>query len=213
MLQQPLLLLRNLKKVEESYVQNQAIIENLHNSIAVEISANGELKTRVKDLEAENTKLKAESLKKDEDVKLSLDKIDFKIQQVYDRYKEVLGEFGAEPYDLSSIMNAENFLGWLLEEFGSLSKVITTSQDNCAMICCDGFAKLIEDEAPELFTRLSGKKFKFPADLGSRSPRSSESVEVIKRRFARDFWMVYGRESLKDLGLSLNEQVGFTGTR
>lgn len=162
------------KKLEESYVQNQTVIENFRNSVATETSENSNLKTRVKELEAE--KMKAEALEKDEVVKLSTEKIDSKIQKVYEGYKEFLGDFGAEPYDLPSVMNAEIFLGWLLEEFGSLSEVIIAAQGNCAMICCDGFVKLIESEGSELFARLSGKQFKFPKDLGSRSPQSHDSV-------------------------------------
>lgn len=106
------------------------------------------MKTKLKDLEVENVRLKTEALEKEKSTKLSAEELRSKIQKVYEGYKTMLGVFGAEPYDLPSALNAEIFLSWLLDEFGSLSEVISAAQDNCAMICCDGFAKLIEYEAP-----------------------------------------------------------------
>lgn len=95
-------------------------------------------------------------------------------------YKAALALFGATPYDLPRRLDIQSFIGWLEEEFESLGDVMKTANDNCAMICSDGFAKFLEHENHLLFDRMVGKKFKFPKDLGSHSPGDPQSPGTIK---------------------------------
>jgi hypothetical protein len=124
-------------------------------------------------------------------------------------YEKSLNEFGVRPAVLPSNFGISEFMDWIDTEFKALPDVISGASDFAAAFLVESILKLLHDFDCADLTKFREKVSQF---LGARSTsiiRSNEDFQVIKSKFAREFWLASGKEAVKTIARAKHTQVNF----
>lgn len=128
-------------------------------------------------------------------------------ESITSKYRKALEMLGAEtapvPAETAPVPkqpSARDYFRWFEEELKHLPEVAFVVGNNCAMLGYEAVLNMIESENKELLDKMYSKGWHFPIDIEvTATPRH---IQVIKRRFFRDFWDVRGRAIVQEASLA-----------
>lgn len=128
-------------------------------------------------------------------------------EAICSKYQKTLETLGAETSPVPAQARAQNYFDWFNEELDSLPEVASIAGNNCAMLGYEAVLNVLQSENKELLNKMYSKGFHFPGDIEvTTTPRN---IQVIKRRFFRDFWDVRGRKIVQDASLARLQEVTY----
>jgi hypothetical protein len=132
-----------------------------------------------------------------------------KLKLLFEEYERSLKEFGVPPAPLPADLGLPEFMEWDEAEFKALPDVISGANDFAAAFSVESILKLLHDFDCADLTTFRGKLSQFPDALSTSRIRPNEDVQVIKSRFAREFWLSSGKEAVKSIARAKLAQVRF----
>jgi hypothetical protein len=98
-------------------------------------------------------------------------------------------------------------LSWIKEEFQALSGMISGTSDFAVAFSVESILKLLNDFDCADLLKFREALSHFP-DIGSTSRiHPNEDVQIIKARFAQEFWFASGKEFAKKIARANLEKV------
>jgi hypothetical protein len=182
---------RSLKTVEDLRVNNS----DLSKSLSVKDQ-------RVLDLEKALAEQKETSKKNVSDL-LN------KLKVLFGEYEKSLNEFGVRPAPLPAELEVSGFMDWIEAEFKALPDVISGASDFAAAFSVESIVKLLHDFDCADLAKFREKISQFPGAMSTSIIRPNEDVQVIKSKFAREFWLASGKEAVKTIARAKLAQVNF----
>jgi hypothetical protein len=132
-----------------------------------------------------------------------------KLKLLFEEYEKSLKEFGVRPAPLPADLGVSGFMEWIEAEFKALPEVISGANDFAAALSVESILKLLHNfDCADLAT-FREKLSQFPDALSTSRIRPNEDVQVIKSRFAREFWLASGKEAVKSITRTKLAQVSF----
>jgi hypothetical protein len=98
---------------------------------------------------------------------------------------------------------------WIDAEFKSLPEVISGANDFAAAFSVESILKLLHDFDCADLAKFREKLLQFPDALSTSRLRPNEDVQVIRSKFAREFWLASGKEAVKSIARAKLAQVDF----
>jgi hypothetical protein len=98
---------------------------------------------------------------------------------------------------------------WIDAEFKALPDVISGASDFAAAFLVESILKLLHDFDCANLTKFREKVSQFPGAMSTSIIRPNEDVQVIKSKFAREFWLASGKEAVKTIACAKLAQVNF----
>jgi hypothetical protein len=126
-----------------------------------------------------------------------------KLKLLFEEYGKVLKDFGARPGPLPEDEEISSLLSWVEEEFRALSGVISGTSDFTAAFSVESILKLLHDFDCVDLLKFREALTRFPG-VGNTS---NEEVQIIKARFAQEFWFASGKEFVKKIAWAKLEKV------
>jgi hypothetical protein len=211
---------KELEKVQKSHEDDLSVIENLRGkheramkiaedlhtknaSLAKSLSAKGR---RIQDLE----KALADQ---SEASKRSTSEILENLKLLYEEYKKSLNEFGVRPAPLPDNIEIPEFMDWMETEFQALSEVISGASDFAAAFSMESILKILHDYDCADLEKFRGKISQFPSATSSAILRANADVQAIKNKFAKEFWLTSGKETVKAIARAKLAEVIFVRSR
>jgi hypothetical protein len=124
-------------------------------------------------------------------------------------YEKSLNEFGVRPAPLPSNLGISEFMDWIDTEFKALPDVISGASDFAAAFSVESILKLLHDFDCADLAKFREKVSQFPGAMSTSIIRPNEDVQVIKSKFAREFWLASGKEAVKTIARAKLAQVNF----
>jgi hypothetical protein len=132
-----------------------------------------------------------------------------KLELLFEEYEKYLKEFGVRPAPLPADLGLSEFMEWVEAEFKALPEVISGANDFAAAFSVESILKLLHDfDCADLAT-FHEKLSQFPDALNTSTIRPNEDVQVIRSRFAREFWLASGKEAVKSIARAKLAKVSF----
>jgi hypothetical protein len=100
-------------------------------------------------------------------------------------------------------------MDWIDIEFKALPEVISGANDFAAVFSVESILKLLHDFDCADLAKFREKLSEFPDALSTSRIRPNEDVQVIKSKFAREFWLASGKEAVKSIARAKLAQVDF----
>jgi hypothetical protein len=82
-------------------------------------------------------------------------------------------------------------------EFQALSEVISGASDFAAAFSVESILKILHDYDCADLEKFRGKISQFPSATSTAILRVNVDVQAIKNKFAREFWLTSGKETVK----------------
>jgi hypothetical protein len=120
-----------------------------------------------------------------------------KLKLLYEEYKKSLNEFGVRPAPLPDNIEIPEFMDWMEAEFQALSEVISGASDFSAAFSVESILKILHDYDCADLEKFLGKISQFPIATSIAILRANTDVQAIKIKFAREFWLTSGKETVK----------------
>jgi hypothetical protein len=120
-----------------------------------------------------------------------------------------LNEFGICPAPLPADLGLREFMDWIDAEFKALPEVISSANDFAAAFSVESILKLIHDIDCVDLAKFRERLPQFPDALSTSRLRPNEDVQVIRSKFAREFWLASGKEAAKSIARAKLAQVSF----
>jgi DNA repair exonuclease SbcCD ATPase subunit len=207
---------KELEKLRKTHDDDLRMIENLRKDHYKSLKTTEDLCTnnsdlakslsvkdrRIQDLEKELTEQKGASRKNVSDI-LN------KLKLLFEEYKKSLKEFGVCPAPLPADLGVSEFMEWIEAEFKALPEVISGTNDFAAAFSVESILKLLHNFNCTDLATFREKLSQFPDALSTSIIRPNEDVQVIKSRFAREFWLASGKEAVKSIARAKLAQVSF----
>jgi hypothetical protein len=207
---------KELEKVQKAHEDDLSLIENLrvkheratkiaedlrinNASLAKSLSAKNR---KIVDLEKALTELDAAS-KKNTSETLG------KLKLLYEEYKKSLNEFGVRPAPLPDNIEIPEFMDWMETEFQALSEVISGASDFAAAFSVESILKILHDYDCADLEKFREKISQFPSATSTAILRANADVQAIKIKFAREFWLTSGKETVKLIERAKLAEVNF----
>jgi hypothetical protein len=131
-----------------------------------------------------------------------------KLKLLFEEYGKVLKDFGARPGPLPEDEEISSLLSWVEEKFRALSGVISGTSDFAAAFLVESILKLLHDFDCADLLKFREALTRFP-DTGNTSRICpNEDVQIVKARFAQEFWFASGKEFVKKIARAKLEKVG-----
>jgi hypothetical protein len=108
-----------------------------------------------------------------------------------------LNEFGVRPAPLSDNIEIPEFMDWMEAEFKALSEVISGASDFVAAFSVESILKILHDYDCTDLEKFREKISQFPSAASTSILRANANVQAIKNKFAREFWLTSGKETVK----------------
>jgi Rad3-related DNA helicase len=124
-------------------------------------------------------------------------------------YEKALNEFGVRPAPFPADTGISDFMKWIDTEFKALSRVISGASDFAAAFSVESILKLLHDFDCADLVKFREKLSQFPDAASTSRLRPNEDVLAIKTKFAREFWLISGKEVAKNIARSKLEHVVF----
>jgi hypothetical protein len=132
-----------------------------------------------------------------------------RLKALFMEYEKSLNEFGVRPAPLPWNLGISEFMDWIDTEFKALPDVISSASDFAAAFSIESILKLLHDFACVDLARFREKVSQFPGAMSTSIIRPNEDVQVIKSKFAREFWLASGKEAVKTIARAKLAQVNF----
>jgi hypothetical protein len=88
---------------------------------------------------------------------------------------------------------------WIDAEFKALPDVISGASDFAAAFSVESILKLLHDFDCADLAKFREKVSQFPGAMSTSIIRPNEDVQVIKSKFAREFWLPAGKKPSRSL--------------
>jgi hypothetical protein len=128
---------------------------------------------------------------------------------LFEEYERSLNEFGVRPAPLLTDLGLPEFMEWIDAEFKALPEVISGANDFAAAFSVESILKLLHDFDCADLAKFREKLLQFPDALSTSRLRPNEDVQVIRSKFAREFWLASGKEAVKSIARAKLAQVDF----
>jgi hypothetical protein len=128
---------------------------------------------------------------------------------LFKEYEKSLMNFGVRPAPLPADISLADFTRWIETDFKALPEVITGASDFAAAFSVESILKLLHDFDYADLVKFREKLPQFPDASSTSRLRPNEDVLAIKTKFAREFWLVSGREIVKSVACAKLTQVVF----
>jgi hypothetical protein len=136
-----------------------------------------------------------------------------KLKLLYEEYKKSLNEFGIRPAPLPDNIEIPEFMDWMETEFKALSEVITGASDFAVAFSVESILKILHDFDCADLEKFRGKISQFPSTSSTAILRANADVQAIKNKFAREFWLTSGKETVKVIARAKLAEVSFARFR
>jgi hypothetical protein len=135
--------------------------------------------------------------------------INNKLKLLFKEYEKSLMNFGVCPAPFPTDIRISDFMEWIYTEFEALPEVISSASDFAAAFSVESILKLLHDFDCADLVKFREKLPQFPDASSTSRLRPNEDVQVIKAKFAREFWLTSGREVVKNIARAKLDQVDF----
>jgi type IV secretory pathway VirJ component len=207
---------KELEKVQKAHEDDLNLIENLRvkheraTKIADDLRTNNA--SLAKSLSVKDRKildLKKALAEQSEASKKNTSEILEKLKLLYEEYKKSLNEFGVRPAPLPDNIEIPEFMDWMETEFKALTEVIFGASDFTAAFSVESILKILHN-----FDCVDLEKFRenlsqFPSATSTAILRANADVQAIKIKFAREFWLTSGKETVKTIARAKLAEVVF----
>jgi hypothetical protein len=136
-----------------------------------------------------------------------------KLKLLYEEYKKSLNEFGVRPAPLPDNIEIPEFMDWMETEFQALSEVISGASDFAAAFSVESILKILHDYDCADLEKFCGKISQFPSATSTAILRANADVQAIKNKFAKEFWLTSGKETVKAIARAKLAEVIFVQFR
>jgi DNA repair exonuclease SbcCD ATPase subunit len=194
---------KELEKVQKSHEDDLSVIENLRRKHERAMKVAEDLRTNASRAKSLSTKdRKIQDLEKaladqSEASKKFTSEILEKLKLLYEEYKKSLNEFGVRPAPLPDNIEIPEFMDWMETEFKALTKVISGASDFAAAFSVESILKILHDFDCADLDKFREKISQFPSATSTAILRANADVQAIKNKFAREFWLTTGKETVK----------------
>jgi hypothetical protein len=202
-----------LEKLQKTHEDDLSLIENLRKN-------HDKSSKIVEDLRANNADLARSLSGKDQriqDLEKALPKressgrriseIVNRLKALFVEYEKSLNEFGVRPAPLPSNLGILEFMDWIDTEFKALPEVISGANNFATAFSVESILKLLHDFDCAVLAKFQEKLSQFPDTLSTSRIRPNEDVQVIKSKFAREFWVASEKEAVKSIARAKLAQV------
>jgi hypothetical protein len=131
------------------------------------------------------------------------------LKLLFGEYKKSLNEFGIRPAPLPAYLVVSRLMEWVQAEFKTLPDVISGASDFAVAFSVESILKLLHDFDCADLAKFREKILQFPGAMSTSIIRPNEDVQVIKSKFAREFWPASGKEVVKIIARAKLAQVNF----
>jgi hypothetical protein len=132
-----------------------------------------------------------------------------KLKLLYEEYKKSLNEFGVRPAPLPDNIEIPEFMDWMEAEFKALSEVISSASDFAAAFFVESILKILHDYDCADLEKFREKISQFLSVTSTAILRANADVQAIKIKFAREFWLTSGKETVKLIARAKLAEVNF----
>jgi hypothetical protein len=120
-----------------------------------------------------------------------------KLKLLFGEYEKSLKEFGIHPVPLPADLGVSGFMEWIEAEFKALPDIISGASDFTTAFSVESLLKLLHNFDCADLAKFREKISQFPDAMSTSIIRPNEDVQVIKSKFAREFWLASGKEAVK----------------
>jgi type IV secretory pathway VirJ component len=197
---------KELEKVRKSHEDDLRVIENLREKheraakTAEDLCINNA--SLAKSLSAKDRKivdLEKALAEQSEASKKNTSEILEKLKLLYEEYKKSSNEFGVRPAPLPDNIEIPEFMDWMEAEFKALTEVISGASDFAAAFSVESILKIIHDYDCVDLEKFLANLSQFPSATRTAILRANSDVLAIKIKFAREFWLTSGKETVKTI--------------
>jgi hypothetical protein len=132
-----------------------------------------------------------------------------RLKLLFVEYEKSLNEFGIHPAPLPAELGVSGFMEWIDAEFKALPDVISGASDFAAAFSVESILKLLHDFDCADLAKFHEKISQFPGAMSTSIIRLNKDVQVIKSKFAREFWLASRKEAVKIIARAKLAQVNF----
>jgi hypothetical protein len=136
-----------------------------------------------------------------------------KLKLLYEEYKKSLNEFGVHPAPLPDNIEIPEFMDWMETEFKALTEVISGASDFTTAFSVESMLKILHDYDCADLEKFREKISQFPSATSTVILRANADVQAIKIKFAREFWLTSGKETIKLIARAKLAEVIFVRFR
>jgi Rad3-related DNA helicase len=212
---------KELEKVRKSHEDDLSVIENLREKHERATKTAEDLRINnsslAKSLSAKDRKiidLEKALAEQSEASKKNISEILEKLRLLYEEYKKSLNEFGVRPAPLHDNIEIPEFMDWMEAEFKALTEVISGASDFAAAFSVESILKILHDYDCVDLEKFRANLSQFPSATSTTILRANADVLAIKIKFAREFWLTSGKETVKTIARAkLAEVVYFVRFR
>jgi hypothetical protein len=108
-----------------------------------------------------------------------------------------LNEYGVCPAPLPDDIDIPDFMDWLEDEFKALTEVISGASNFAVAFSVESILKILHDYHCVDLAKFRTNLSRFPSVTSDTILRANSDVQAIKTKFAKEFWLVGGRISLR----------------
>jgi DNA repair exonuclease SbcCD ATPase subunit len=207
---------KELEKVQKAHEDDLILIENLRvkheraTKIAEDIRTNNA--SLAKSLSSKDRKivdLEKALVEQDAASKKNTSETLEKLKLFYEEYKKSLNEFGVRPAPLPDNVEIPEFMDWMEAEFKALSEVISGASDFAAAFSVESILKILHDYDCADLEKFREKISQFPSAASTAILRANADVQAIKNKFAREFGLTSGKETVKLIARAKLAEVNF----
>jgi small-conductance mechanosensitive channel len=207
---------KELEKVQKAHEDDLSLIENLREKHERATKIVEDLRTNnaslAKSLSAKDRKivdLEKALAEQDAASKKNTSEILEKLKLLYEEYKKSLNEFGVRPAPLPDNIEIPEFMDWMETKFKALSEVISGASDFTAAFSVESILKILHDFDCADLEKFREKISQFPSATSTAILRANADVQAIKNKFAREFWLTSGKETVKVIARAKLAEVNF----
>jgi type IV secretory pathway VirJ component len=207
---------KELEKVPKSHEDDLSVIENLRDKQERDTKTAEDLRINnaslAKSLSAKDRKivdLEKALAEQSEASKKNTSEILEKLKLLYEEYKKSLNEFGVRPTPLPDNIEIPEFMYWLEAEFKALTEVISGASDFAAAFLVESILKILNDYDCVDLEKFRANLSQFPSATSTAILRANADVLPIKMKFAREFWLTSGKDTVKTIARAKLAEVVF----
>jgi type IV secretory pathway VirJ component len=211
---------KELEKVRKSHEDDLSVIENLREKheramkIAEDLRINNA--SLAKSLSVKDRKildLEKALAEQSEASKKNASEILEKLKLLYEEYKKSLNEFGVRRAPLPDDIEIPEFMDWMETEFKALTEVISGASDFAAAFSVESILKILHNFDYVDLEKFRANLSQFPNAASTAILRANADVQAIKIKFAREFWLTSGKETVKLIARAKLAEVIFVRFR
>jgi Rad3-related DNA helicase len=197
---------KELEKVQKAHDDDLSLIENLRLKHEQDTKTTEDLRINnaslAKSLSAKDRKivdLEKALAEQNEASKKNTSEILEKLKLLYEEYKKSLNEFDVRPAPLPDDIEIPEFMDWMETEFKALTEVISGASDFASAFSVESILKILHNFDCVDLEKFRANLSQFPSATSTAILRANADVQAIKIKFAREFWLTSGKETVKTI--------------